>query len=294
MRTIQKWNTLIRAYFTNDGIYSLSSEESVRLHAEGILGSGIDTSDSTVPSGYRPAKNDAIRAHYDALASNQDRITAMFYDTEMAIITFLARRLSDLHPQHIIEAGCGAGSTLAFLASAFPRAAFTGYDIAPEMIRRAKQRINTRRLENISLTIAHHGAAPTCIPTDHADLLYTECSFDAGAFPVVDFDAEASDWKEFTLHDPTMTRWRETFAAFRALLHTDGWYIHIGNNCAGGIRMLVDVARRCGFRYFPKRSRVISDDTTVPSSLHPRTLERFGWEYGICESFNCALVFQRT
>lgn len=293
MHTTHAWNARIRAYFTGEGISPLSSKENVRLHTEGILGSGIDTTDHTVPSGYRPAEDDTIRVHFDALAPNQDRITAMFYDSEVATIAYIARRLSNLHPRHVIEAGCGTGSTLAFFAAAFPKVSFTGYDISPEMVHRADARVHAHGFENTSLIVARHGEAPKHIAASRADVLFSKCSFDAGTFPVFNFDTGTDQWELFIQHDPTMAHWRETFTAFRTLLRSDGWYFHVGNNCAGGIRMLVDVARRSGFRYLPRRSRVLPNGDTAPSSLRLRTLERFGREYGICEPFNCALVFRK-
>ena len=54
----------------------------------------------------------------------------------------------------VLDAGCGDGAVLLVLARMFPRSAFRGYDISPEAIARANERLDESGLQNADFTVA--------------------------------------------------------------------------------------------------------------------------------------------
>lgn len=286
------WDARARKFLAAESIAPLPAGAVGVLRREGMLDE-IDTHDDQTPSGYRPAEYDTIRAYFDARAANYDRVTAMFYDVEVATLAHLARFLTEQRPRRVVEAGCGTGSALAFLAHAFPRVKFTAYDISPEMALRATARVRRRALANVEVAVGRHDRALEVLRRRRADVIIVKHSFDAGAFPVVPLVGDEA-WDEFVRHDPTMVRWQDILDQFHRVLRPNGWFLCIGGNCAGGIPMLVDVAHRCGFRYSSEHRRVLSNEEPIPAALDLETVERFGEEYHICTSFCCALAFQRN
>lgn len=53
----------------------------------------------------------------------------------------------------VLDAGCGDGAVLTTLARMFPRSGFRGYDISPEAIERANERVDEAGLTNIELAV---------------------------------------------------------------------------------------------------------------------------------------------
>lgn len=53
----------------------------------------------------------------------------------------------------VLDAGCGDGAVLMVLARMFPRSAFRGYDISPEAIARANERLDESGLQNADFTV---------------------------------------------------------------------------------------------------------------------------------------------
>lgn len=54
----------------------------------------------------------------------------------------------------VLDAGCGDGAVLLVLARMFPRSAFRGYDISPEAIARANERLDESGLQNADFTVS--------------------------------------------------------------------------------------------------------------------------------------------
>jgi SAM-dependent methyltransferase len=58
-------------------------------------------------------------------------------------IDFLSRATKGREIRNVLDFGCGAGRSLAYLAAAFPRAAVSGYDPSLESVRLAVERLPT-------------------------------------------------------------------------------------------------------------------------------------------------------
>lgn len=115
---------------------------------------------------------DDLRALNDNLAPHW--LSGM-HDDELhgAILAELTEHIRALRPRRVLDAGCGVGLDLAFLAVRFPDTTFVGTDLAPEMIRRARARCARRGLrDRISFTVAAHRELPNRLPGATFDLAY--------------------------------------------------------------------------------------------------------------------------
>lgn len=86
---------------------------------------------------------------FDQYAANYDRVLAealpdglnesgYFAEYKVAL---MAARLKATSPTRILDFGCGAGRSLPYLAQYFPDAELWGYDVSPESLKFAAQRV---------------------------------------------------------------------------------------------------------------------------------------------------------
>ncbi|MBI4434069.1 class I SAM-dependent methyltransferase [Candidatus Uhrbacteria bacterium] len=93
-----------------------------------------------------------------------------------AVLAELARCIRAWRPERVLDAGCGVGVDLAFVAQEFPEITFVGADLAPRMIEEASARIARRRLPNVELLVSAHRMLPLRLPKMDFDLVYTHGS----------------------------------------------------------------------------------------------------------------------
>lgn len=73
------------------------------------------------------------------------------------IIRDLTEQVPD-RPLRILDAGCGVGISLGFLAAEFPEHAFAGYDREEVWVEATRRRIEHLGLSNVTLTVGEHEA----------------------------------------------------------------------------------------------------------------------------------------
>lgn len=85
---------------------------------------------------------DRFAASYDRVLGEciPDGLNESGYFAEYKI-ALLAKRLQGTPPVRILDFGCGAGRSLPYLAQYFPNAELWGYDVSPESLKFAKDRV---------------------------------------------------------------------------------------------------------------------------------------------------------
>jgi SAM-dependent methyltransferase len=90
---------------------------------------------------------------YDAVAYP----TAVFAQTHPSHLAALAQvhGLSpfDVETARVLEIGCGDGMNLLAMAAAYPRAQFHGFDLAPTVVARGRERAEAAGLTNVRLDV---------------------------------------------------------------------------------------------------------------------------------------------
>lgn len=82
-----------------------------------------------------------VRAEFEVLASSYERMWRSYLETSVS------HSLSALHPkggERILDAGCGTGMLMRYVAAAAPSAELTGIDLTPAMLQRANLSMQTR------------------------------------------------------------------------------------------------------------------------------------------------------
>ncbi|MFH1099089.1 MAG: class I SAM-dependent methyltransferase [Candidatus Uhrbacteria bacterium] len=304
MDSDRSWERRIRTYLAEENIGPLSFDEVKRRIPAHIL-NGTENDDPDDPFGCRLMTYEEIRDANDALASYYDILAGATYHLDVTTYAHLAEYIDARRPAHIVDGGCGTGAPLAFLAAEFPDLQFTGYDISPEMVKRAVERALRRGLQNVRCFTANHENAPQRIAPGSIDLLFERCAFDGGSFPVFEFFHPPPQWsplahimrdvETFYKENPTMQRWRAVLGAFASLIRDNGRLIDIGRNCAGGVTMFTELARRAGLERDEAWCRTFPDgDEPCPSTVSPSAIEAHGETFGAGGApFVCALALQR-
>lgn len=167
------------------------------------------------------------RRTVDEIVSESDTIapyyleTMIFPDVHGCVLARFATIIEERAPAVVLDAGCGIGLDLCFLAHAFPTVEFTGSDVSSEMLKRTSNRAVRRGCKNVRIFRGSHAAlmnewAPgtfqliysngSLIPNDRADLRAMLRSFHTvlhptGALVVVqtvelDRDVLGYEWSE--------------------------------------------------------------------------------------------------
>ncbi|MEK6852495.1 MAG: class I SAM-dependent methyltransferase [Nanoarchaeota archaeon] len=97
-----------------------------------------------------------IRSHYNLIAPTHYLITAPLRPLKEKLLSFLYNVVNEHNPDVVVDAGCGVGLQVCFLARAFPERRFIGYDLSYGMIVEAEKRRQRLGLENVELWIAPH------------------------------------------------------------------------------------------------------------------------------------------
>ncbi len=83
------------------------------------------------------------------------------------------RRITLKHPlDNTLEIGCGPGFDVVWFAGKFPDKKFTAVDISSEMVKLAKERINSEKLTNANVFQAHEKELLTRFGDERFDMIY--------------------------------------------------------------------------------------------------------------------------
>ena len=131
-------------------------------------------------SSYRssPVSDSAARASLERYY----RIHAHIYDVTRWSFLFgrtaiLKKAASLIHPEHILEIGCGTGKNLRTLCRLFPQAHITGVDMSEPMLHIARKKLGDR---NVQVTLLPLAYAKPLYPSPCFDLIV--CSYSLSMF----------------------------------------------------------------------------------------------------------------
>lgn len=98
---------------------------------------------------------DQYAADYDKVLADSlpDGMSESGYFAEYKV-ALLAKKLRGTTPLRILDFGCGAGRSLPYLAQYFPAAELSGFDLSPESLKFAAQRVPQARLTSDWATLA--------------------------------------------------------------------------------------------------------------------------------------------
>lgn len=131
---------------------------------------------------YWPTPLGEVRAYYDLEAPYRDWLSMSNAELEIASTRVLTELLARHNPGNVIDAGCGTGLTLTFLALTYPHILFLGYDLSSACTAIARQRVARRHLPNIRLLTSSHGHAHTLLGEEVTDVVFTKNALDLGPF----------------------------------------------------------------------------------------------------------------
>ena len=169
-----------------------------------------------------------VGAYFDAIVGGAE---AMVMDPESHIVSqanemdLIIEPIEALHPTTVVDAGCGVGLTLGFLATRYPQTRFVGYDLSNRSIDRARQRIAYLGCKNVELFVASHEQAANRIKD--ANLVFTENSYSnrlelfavGSQFPTVE------SWLVFAMSDRTTREYGMRLRWFAKMLAHSGTYL---------------------------------------------------------------------
>ncbi len=244
------WRDRVRAYFEREGFVSRTEEEVAAIVPVDLRHHEFDTFNPSAPFGARPVRTREVRAHSDALAPYYELTLSCRFDIEVLALTWLATHIEASRPQLVVDAGCGTGLALGFLAEAFPKVGFGAYDCSPLMAEICRARIERLGVQNVrGPYVAAHRERKPWLRRGTADLVVTKCAFDASHIAVIDFDAAPSPSlarEHFYGADPVARHWRMTLRSLAALLKFGGRYVSISPESPGIQDIIMGLAWRAG------------------------------------------------
>lgn len=133
--------------------------------------------------------------------------------------------LEAIRPATVVDAGCGVGLTLGFLAKRWPQIHFIGYDISSRSIDRARQRIAHLGCQNVELFTASHEQAAKKIKD--ADFIFTENSYSnrLEEFAIGSQFRDIQAWMIFAVTDRTTQEYGMRLQWFAKMLISGGTYL---------------------------------------------------------------------
>lgn len=249
------------------------------------------TEDDAAPFGFRAVTLLEARAYWDAVAAHYDRLMLLSaFAKEATAIAYLAMQIEALEPTHVVDAGCGTGLPLGFLAPTFPDVRFTAYDCSSAMLAVARRRIASLGVRNVELHVADHAHVGAVLAPNTAGLCFTKSALSTGSFSIPDFTTAPlpiAAWEEFFAMDPTMQQWLQTLAALAEIIRPDGVFIDIGEMTRRVAWMTIEICALAGLSTGEPEPDVIArnaDDTTAHPD-GPASQE---------ESFVGAVILNRT
>lgn len=184
-----------------------------------------------------------IRVCYDTIAPHAETLSLVDPEYQAHRVRFLVEKISAAKPTTVVDAGCGVGLALGFLASTFPRVRFIGYDLSPRSVERAEKRLRRLRCGNAEVVVSSHQDAPKVIAA-RADLLFTMGSLGGGRefLPARSTFDEEHEWRALLACDPVVQKRTEDLAAICRLLTPDRTYINIQPVTEDEYRLFIVVA----------------------------------------------------
>lgn len=173
--------------------------------------------------------SEEIGASYDVIAPHEEVLSMIDLENEAHKIAYTVELIEGRRPRRVIDAGCGVGLTLGFLSGAFPKVQFIGYDVSPQSVERARQRLARLRCSNAETLVCEHQKAGEKIGTAIADLVFTKGSFGSGNELVPNYTtfADLEEWKGLMERDSAMGRRRVDLNSFAMMLRPGGVYLNL-------------------------------------------------------------------
>lgn len=190
-----------------------------------------------------------IRKAYDRLAADEDYAIMLQGPERLAKkIGFLAEMVEELKAQRVVDAGCGSGRELGYLALAFPDVSFIGWDVSPKLVELGRERLRHHRIENVALHVGEHTEFTCDRIGGAANLVYTKGSLGAGdSSPVPGYALESrTSLIEFANRDPGLRRQQDLLAGLAGLVASGGRFVNICSSDFAQLQIVVEQARLLG------------------------------------------------
>lgn len=138
-------------------------------------------------------------------------------------LAYLAAEIERIGPERVLDAGCGIGLDLAFLAVSFPATQFVGYDFSVPMVARTSELIQRIGLKNAHADLLTHVSMPSVIESRSMDMVICRNANGGG---------EA---------------WLSRVPGFSRVLRTGGMYVETGMYDTLMVDDRLDHAKQMGF-----------------------------------------------
>lgn len=168
----------IREYLQSQGIMP-SSEEEFRAALVAVHGENAMKTYETLLSTVNEASAKDYETYLKFLAPVFEIRMGLFYDSLVGLQTYLWEELDAYLSQdadaHIVDAGCGTGLDLGWIAARWPRARVLGYDRSVTQTALAIMRIASLDIKNVGILTLPHGQLE--FPADKLPVfVFTNCS----------------------------------------------------------------------------------------------------------------------
>ncbi len=193
---------------------------------------------------HTPVTPERLSACFDQVSLNLEA-DRMFHSHETVNeIACIADAIARNGINRVIDAGCGSGLDLGYLAQRFSRVEFIGYDFSPAAIDLARKRMTRLKRKNVRLEVCAHDQAAERFGQESCDLVYAFGSLFTGiAFPEREIDGDMGAWAEQQRRDPYVIEHRVILGNFSALL-VPGGSCHIGATLEEGRHLMVKTIAR--------------------------------------------------
>ena len=224
----------IETYFQQIGFQPVTLDETKKKMPEEIFKHYPEpVRDIKALMGIRPPSLKSVRQWNNIFSRYYDSSLMSTYEIEIAVLEYLHDVVGK---GTIVDAGCGTGLNLVFLAQALPQTQMIGYDISQKMIALAKDKVKKiGGCSNLLLLTSPHTNIYKHIKPASADLVYCKC-FDICCQPLVPFfedsplGYQSAYWKFFS-EDAVVGQMRQSIVAFKKILKPGGFFISIGREC---------------------------------------------------------------
>lgn len=113
-----------------------------------------------------------LEAGYDAMAPHAEQISMCVPFQTAYFIAYLTQAIEQGRPQLVIDAGCGIGLPLGWLAMQFPNVQFLGYDLSQKSIDRAAARMQRLGCDNVTFVKGSHDDVVESTGITNGDMIF--------------------------------------------------------------------------------------------------------------------------
>jgi len=155
----------IKSYFDSEGFVYVNKRDVKKM----LRSIGIDIRNIS--------SQQDIKDFYDKLTPYYHIYMGPDRKYEEKVLNTISKAIEEKNSCIVIDAGCGIGLGICFLAKEFPDKKFIGYDISEGVIGEAKKRSNRHHLNNLELAVMSHDDLPNdTIKPESSDCIYAKDS----------------------------------------------------------------------------------------------------------------------